>query len=49
MTDMTSKEIHEAIDRSMKRIAARFNERFAEVPASRKSEIAEEPLPYQAD
>ncbi len=46
MTDMTSKEIHEVIDRAMKTIAARFDRRFSDGSAPPESELAEEPRPF---
>lgn len=50
MTDMTSREIHEAIDRAMKRVAAKFAKKpVTEDPvAEPEKELAEEPSPFVA-
>jgi hypothetical protein len=50
MTDMTSQEILDAIDRGMRKVAARFAaeaERASPHP-KQEAEVAEEPVPFVA-
>lgn len=50
MKDLTSQEILDAIDRAMKKVAARFAAEAALVPANPKQPagLAEEPMPFVA-